>query len=162
MNSCTCFWDHQAISSCTTMLCRSWFTRWRTLWAFLSTHSIQISESESSMGGTNNATSKGIPWLLMSPNLWPATCDRKSQLMELSDMAASGSGNAPHPPPMPLVLPLADAHLYPFPAQIPKLALFQQLMLTIKNSDAMKKCLSLQTKTNRHAPTVVNSIFGWW
>ena len=96
----------------------------------------------------------------MSHNLWLVTHDGKSHLMELSNMAMSGSGSTSHPPIMPLVLPLADAHLYPFPAQIPKLALFQQLMLTIKNSDAMKKCLSLQTKTNRHAPTVVNSIFG--
>src|SRR5882724_7995597 len=55
------------------------------------------------------------------------------QLFE-SESSTRGTNN----PPMPLVLPLADMHLYPFLAKIPKLDLFQQLMLTIENSDTMK------------------------
>jgi len=62
--------------------------------------------------------------------------------MEVGNPTGSGSKDATQPPSLPLVPPLTDAQLLPSPAQPPKLAIFQQLVLAVERSNAMKKQLN--------------------
>jgi len=62
-----------------------------------------------------------------------------SRLMEVSNPTGSGSKDATQPPSLPLVLPLTNAYLLPSPAKPHKLAMFQQLILAVERSNAMKK-----------------------
>ena len=76
----------------------------------------------------------------------------KSCLMDVSNPTGSGSKDATQPPSLPLVWPLTDAHLLPSPVQPPKLPIFQQLILAIERSNAMKKQLNAYQHRHRIDP----------
>ena len=86
----------------------------------------------------------------MSPNLQPATRDGKNRLMEIAISSGPSSNTIPQLTADPLNTPsITDLPIgtpsdhVPEVLSNPKFALFQQLVLSTKKSNAMKKCLNV-------------------
>ena len=93
----------------------------------------------------------------MSLSLRPATCNDKSQLMELGSTRTLGSNNMSVTP-IPLSLLQSDMLQSPAPAQDPKLALFKHLVMTIEKSNAMKRRLNSYWKRRRINPDNIEMV----
>ena len=93
----------------------------------------------------------------MSLSLCPMTHKGKSQLMELGSTRTLGSNNRSLPT-LPLSLLQSDMLQSPAPTQDPKLALFKHLVMTIKKSNTMKRCLNSYQQRRRINPDEIEVV----